>query len=118
MRLERSSLAVLALSVSCVSSNAGYARAYDTGPRLVSCPENSVSPSTASRPSVELRYEVGTDGRVSRVRVVPNANATQASDATITAATNLALACRYEPALKGGQPVVATISRWFTVDQP
>jgi hypothetical protein len=85
---------------------------------LVSCAEGSVPNSTRPRTSVELRYKVNVDGNVSEVRVVPNLNANTASDATIAAAKDLALSCVYEPAMRDGQPVATTVSRWFTVDSP
>jgi hypothetical protein len=67
---------------------------------------------------VELRYKVNVDGSVSEVRVVPNMNANNASDAVIAAAKDQALSCVYEPAMRDGQPVATTVSRWFTVDTP
>jgi hypothetical protein len=74
--------------------------------------------STGPRTSIELRYKVNVDGKISEVRVVPNMNANAASDATIAAAKDLALSCVYEPAMQEGQPVATTVSRWFTVDTP
>jgi hypothetical protein len=84
--------------------------------RLVSCAEGSIPNSTRPRTSVELRYKVNVDGKVSEVRVVPSLNANLASDAAISAAKDLALSCVYEPAMQAGQPVATTVSRWFTVD--
>ena len=85
-------------------------------PRLVSCAEGSIPNSTRPRTSVELRYKVNVDGKVSEVRVVPSLNANLASDAAVAAAKDLALSCVYEPAMRDGQPVATTVSRWFTVD--
>jgi len=87
-------------------------------PRLVSCAEGSVPNSTRPRTSVELRYKVNVDGKVSEVRVVPSLNANLAPDAAIAAAKDVALSCVYEPAMQAGQPVATTVSRWFTVDAP
>ena len=109
----------LAWTLGCASNQSAKLQAdAGQGPRLISCAEASIARSTRPRTSVELRYKVDTDGKVSNVRVVPSLNANYASDATIAAATTVALSCVYEPALQGGQPVATTVSRWFTVDTP
>jgi hypothetical protein len=88
-------------------------------PRLIGCAETRprVSYPVVSSMSIELRYDVDTEGKVTALRVAPNPNATQASDAEIAAAKSIALSCVYEPALRDGQPVVSTVTRWFTVDR-
>ena len=110
-------LAPLALTMSCATRQAAPLQPSNaTGPRLIGCAEVTQTRSTVPRTSVELRYDVNTDGRVSAIRVVPNNNAKYASDGTIAAAKSLALTCTYEPATRDGQPVVATLTRWFTVE--
>ena len=112
-------LVSLAWTMSCASQQSASLQANAApGPRLVSCAGRLVANSTGPRTSVELRYKVNVDGNVSEVRVVPNMNANTASDATIAAAKDLALSCVYEPAMRDGQPVATTVSRWFTVDTP
>ena len=112
-------LVSLAWTMGCASHQSAALKANAApGPRLVSCAGRLVANSTAPRTSVELRYKVNVDGKISEVRVVPNMNANTASDATIAAAKDLALSCVYEPAMRDGQPVATTVSRWFTVDTP
>ena len=107
----------LAWMMSCATpQSAGLQANAAPMPRLVSCAEGSIPNSTRPRTSVELRYKVNVDGKISEVRVVPNMNANNASDAAIAAAKDQALSCVYEPAMQDGQPVATTVSRWFTVD--
>ena len=109
----------LAWTMSCASHQSASLQA-DGEPRarLISCAQATILGSTRPRASLELRYKVNTDGKVSEVRVVPNMNANQASDAEIAAAKDVALSCVYEPAMRDGQPVATTVSKWFTVDTP
>jgi hypothetical protein len=112
-------LVPVAWTMSCASHQSAALKANAApGPRLVSCAVGTIPNSTRPRTSLELRYKVNVDGKVSEVRVVPNMNANTASDATIAAARDLALSCVYEPAMQAGQPVATTVSRWFTVDTP
>jgi hypothetical protein len=112
-------LVSVAWMMSCVTPQSAALQASAAPmPRLVSCAEVSVPRSTRPRTSVELRYKVNVDGKVSEVRVVPSLNANLASDAAIVAAKDVALSCVYEPAMQAGQPVATTVSRWFTVDTP
>ena len=112
-------LVALAWMMSCATpQSAGLQASAAPMPRLVSCAGRLVPNSTGPRTSVELRYKVNVDGKISEVRVVPNMNANGASDATIAAAKDLALSCVYQPAMQDGQPVATTVSRWFTVDTP
>jgi hypothetical protein len=109
----------LAWTMSCASHQSASLQA-DGEPRarLISCAQATIPGSTRPLTSLELRYKVNTEGKVSEVRVVPNMNANHASDAVIAAATDVALSCVYEPAMQAGQPVATTVSRWFTVDTP
>ena len=109
----------LAGTMSCASHQSAKLQA-DAEPRarLISCAEATIPRSTRPRTSLELRYRVNVDGKVSEVRVVPSMNANLASDAAIAAAKDVALSCVYEPAMQAGQPVATTVSRWFTVDTP
>ena len=103
--------------MSCATAQSASLRANAAPwPRLVSCAGRLVPNSTRPSTSVELRYKVNVDGKISEVRVVPNMNANNASDAAIAAAKDQALSCVYEPAMQDGQPVATTVSRWFTVD--
>ena len=112
-------LVSLAWMISCASQQSASLQTNAAPmPRLVSCAGRLVPNSTGPRTSIELRYKVNVDGKISEVRVVPNMNANAASDATIAAAKDLALSCVYEPAMQEGQPVATTVSRWFTVDTP
>ena len=112
-------LVSVAWMMSCASQQSASLQANTAPmPRLVSCAETSIPNSTRPRTSVELRYKVNVDGKVSEVRVVPSLNANLASDAAIAAAKDVALNCVYEPAMQAGQPVATTVSRWFTVDAP
>ena len=107
----------LALTMSCARHQSASLQADgEPGARLISCAQATILGSTRPRASLELRYKVNTDGKVSEVRVVPNMNANNASDAEIAAAKDVALSCVYEPAMRDGQPVATTVSRWFTVD--
>jgi len=112
-------LVPLVLTMSCAASQSAPLQATDTSiPRLIACAEPNLSRSTVPRTSVELKYDVNTEGRVSAVRAVSNVNSNNASDATIAAAKDLALSCVYEPATRDGQPVVATVTRWVSVERP
>ena len=107
----------LVWTMSCASQQSASLRANAAPwPRLVSCAGRLVPNSTRPSTSLELRYKVNVDGKISEVRVVPNMNANNASDAAIAAAKDQALSCVYEPAMQDGQPVATTVSRWFTVD--
>ena len=114
-----------ALALVCVGPIPGCAHgrvedlAPDTqmAPREIACAPVTGLRNTVPRISIELRYDVDTDGKVGSVRTVPNLNSKNASDAEISAATSLAYSCLYEPATESGQPVVATMSRWFTVER-
>jgi len=107
----------LALTMSCARHQSASLQADgEPGARLISCAQATILGSTRPRASLELRYKVNTDGKVSEVRVVPNMNANNASDAETAAAKDVALSCVYEPAMRDGQPVATTVSRWFTVD--
>jgi hypothetical protein len=109
----------LVWTMSCASQQSASLQANAApGPRLVSCAVGTIPNSTRPRTSLELRYKVNVDGKISEVRVVPNMNANTASDATIAAAKDLALSCVYEPAMRDGQPIAVTVSRWITVDTP
>ena len=109
----------LALTMSCARHQSASLQADgEPGARLISCAQATILGSTRPRASLELRYKVNTDGKVSEVRVVPNMNANNASDAEIAAAKDVALSCVYEPAMRDGQPVATTVSKWFTVDTP
>ncbi len=109
----------LVWTMSCAAQQSASLKANAAPmPRLVSCAQGSIPDPTRPRTSVELRYKVNVDGKISEVRVVPNMNANLASDAAIAAAKDLALSCVYEPAMQAGQPVATTVSKWFTVDAP
>jgi hypothetical protein len=119
MKTLMKSLIVVSMTASCATSqSAGVQASETTGPRLIGCAESTPRRSTVRRTSIELRYDIDTDGRVTALRVVPNNNSKYASDATIAAAKNLALGCFYEPALRNGQPVVTTVTQWFAVEDP
>jgi hypothetical protein len=113
-------LAFLAVGMGCARRpRADLASPYESGPRLISCPE-SIGPTNTNRQrvSVELRFTVNAEGRVDAgsVRLVPNLNASYASESTVAAARAVALSCVYTPAMRGRRPVAATISQWFTVE--
>ena len=110
-------LAPLALTMSCATRQS--APTHDTlGPRLIACADTNKPKSNVRKTSVELRYDVNTEGRVTAVRALPSLNSTNASVATIAAARDLALTCMYEPATRNGQPVVVTVTRWVSVETP
>lgn len=118
MKTLMTSLMVVSISLTagCATRQAAVPANEASEPRLIACAERTPERATVPRTSVELRYDVDTEGRVTTVRVVQNMNSNLASDATIAAAKNLALGCRYEPALRDGKPVTATVSRWVTVE--
>jgi hypothetical protein len=114
-------LMVLASMIGCVPHPPVDAHSGDgTGPRLISCAEGPALDKTRSRTSVELRFTVNTEGRVdpASLRLVPNMNASTASESAVRAAREAALSCVYAPAMRGGHAVAMSVTRWFTVDLP
>jgi hypothetical protein len=117
--MQRPGISLLLVSLTACVSTSPASRMTPDGsptPRLISCPQTA-SLDQKNHSSVELRYTVNADGSVEQnsIRLVPNMNAANVSDATVNAARAIAVDCRYEPAVVSGRATAATTTRWFTV---
>ena len=119
--IRPATLVFLASAMSCVKRPPVDVRSGDEmGPRLISCAESGRLDRDRNHTSVELRFTVNAEGRVDpgSLRLVPNLNASTASESAVAAAREAALGCVYAPAMRGGHAVAMSVTRWFTVDAP
>jgi hypothetical protein len=117
--IRPASLVVLTLMTSCVKRPVGdVPSSYETSPRLISCAPSPPLDANRTHTSVELRFTVNAEGRVDpgSMRLVPNLNASNASESAVAAAREAALSCVYAPAMRGGRAVAASVTRWVTVE--
>ena len=117
--IRSATLLLVASTMSCVKRPAADVQSgYETGPRELSCARSGLPSTNRQYASVELRFTVSAEGRVvpGSVRLVPNLNASNVSEAAVAAAREVALSCVYAPAMRGRHAVAASVSRWFTVE--
>src|SRR5688572_18176304 len=92
--IRPATILILASTMSCVKRPPVDAPSgYETGPRLISCAPVPPLDQTRNRMSVELRFTVTAEGRVDpgSLRLVPNLNASNATDFAVAAAKEAAL---------------------------
>jgi hypothetical protein len=97
---------------------AGAFSSVDVAPRLLGC-ANYAAPVTGRegarrRQKVRVSFLVNADGTVAPGSVQPVLSRfTQRNGPAVATALEQALTCRYEPAVRGGRPVVARAAHEF-----
>ena len=112
-------LMFVASTMGCVQRRPVVAQSDATSaPRLISCAEGLSLDGLRSHTSVQLRFTVNTEGRVDpgSLRLVPNLNASSTPESVVALAKDAALSCVYAPAMRGGQAVAMSVTRWFRVE--